>query len=104
MAPAGPWLRLMPSSPAASVPFDAVVLAMPDAGAERVAKDAAAVFVADALAHPRSSAARLGAQKPYSESGDGVTARDGSASVQPFVAAASKRPILGREAAIRPNK
>jgi hypothetical protein len=63
MAPAGPWLRLMPSSPAASVLFDAVVLAMPDAGAERVEKDAAAVFVADALAQPKVISRTAGGAK-----------------------------------------
>jgi catalase len=90
-----------------SVLFDAVVLAMSEAGAEELAKDAAAVaFAADAFAHLKVIGHTAGAAKLLQRAGvpsdDGVIAINGVGSVQPFFYTASKGRIWGREPAVRP--
>ena len=90
-----------------SVLFDAVVLAMPEEGAGRLAQDAAAVaFVADAYAHLKVIGHTAGAMKLLQRAGvtggEGVLLLDGASSAQPFLAAASKGRIWAREAAVRP--
>ncbi len=89
-----------------SVLFDAVVLAMSEPGASRLAQDAAAVaFVADAYAHLKVIGHTPGAAKLLQRAGvpagEGVIALNGD-NAQPFLAAASKGRVWDREADVRP--
>ena len=89
-----------------SVLFDAVVLAVSEPGADRLAQDAAAVaFVADAYAHLKVIGHTPGAAKLLQRAGvpggDGVIAINGDA-IHPFLTAASKGRVWDREADVRP--
>lgn len=91
-----------------SVLFDAVVLLLSEAGAELLAKEAAAKdFVSDAFAHCKFIGFTPGAEPLLAKAGvapdadEGLIALDTAASVETFVQSCRKLRLWAREAAVK---